>query len=97
MIAEPAKWVTDFKDAGCDLYCFHYEAAVKPCVIAKVGEKAEGEKARTIHGVAELVRYVHEQGMLAGVAVKPATSVDVLWEILENPRKEEVPDVSSVL
>ena len=33
--------------------------------------------------------------MLAGIAIKPETSVDVLWDILENPEKEEVPDVSS--
>lgn len=35
--------------------------------------------------------------MLAGIAIKPETSVDVLWEILENPKKEEVPDVSICL
>ncbi|KAJ4290148.1 RIBULOSE-phosphate 3-epimerase [Collariella sp. IMI 366227] len=28
MIAEPKKWVKEFKAAGCDLYCFHYEAAI---------------------------------------------------------------------
>ena len=32
--------------------------------------------------------------MQAGIAIKPKTSVDVLWNILENPVKEEVPDVS---
>jgi ribulose-phosphate 3-epimerase len=32
--------------------------------------------------------------MQAGIAVKPNTPVDVLWEILDNPVKEEVPDVS---
>jgi len=31
--------------------------------------------------------------MQAGIAIKPDTSVDVLWEILENPAKEERPDV----
>ena len=31
--------------------------------------------------------------MLAGIAIKPETSVDVLWDILESPNKEEVPDV----
>lgn len=31
--------------------------------------------------------------MLAGIALKPETSVDVLWDILENPEKEEFPDV----
>ena len=40
-----------------------------------------------------MIRYVHENGMLAGIAIKPETSVDVLWNILENPKKEAVPDV----
>lgn len=31
--------------------------------------------------------------MLAGIAIKPSTSVDVLWEILDNPQKAEIPDV----
>jgi hypothetical protein len=33
--------------------------------------------------------------MQAGIAIKPKTPVDVLWEIMENPVKEEVPDVST--
>jgi hypothetical protein len=35
--------------------------------------------------------------MQAGIAIKPSTSVDVLWDILENPNKDEVPDVSAIL
>ena len=31
--------------------------------------------------------------MQAGIAIKPGTDVDVLWEILENKEREEVPDV----
>lgn len=31
--------------------------------------------------------------MLAGIAIKPETSVDVLWDILKNQNKAEVPDV----
>jgi len=31
--------------------------------------------------------------MLAGIAIKPDTSVDVLWDILENPDEKERPDV----
>ena len=42
-----------------------------------------------------MVRYIHKSGMLAGIAIKPETPVDVLWDILENPEKEEVPDVRS--
>ncbi|KAF8473499.1 Ribulose-phosphate 3-epimerase-like protein [Kalaharituber pfeilii] len=28
MVANPQRWLKDFAKAGCDLYCFHYEAAV---------------------------------------------------------------------
>jgi hypothetical protein len=31
--------------------------------------------------------------MLAGIALKPATPVDVLWDILESPHEKERPDV----
>ena len=31
--------------------------------------------------------------MQAGIAIKPDTSVDVLWDILETEDKEERPDV----
>lgn len=34
--------------------------------------------------------------MLAGIAIKPDTKVDVLWEILENPEELERPDVSGL-
>lgn len=40
-----------------------------------------------------MIRYVHEQGILAGIAIKPDTPVDVLWDILDNQAEEEVPDV----
>jgi hypothetical protein len=32
--------------------------------------------------------------MLAGIAIKPETKVDVLWDILENKDEKERPDVS---
>ncbi len=34
--------------------------------------------------------------MLAGIAIKPETPVDVLWDILENPDVKEKPDVRQV-
>ena len=56
-------------------------------------DPAQHSEART--SPKDMIKYVHENGMLAGIAVKPETSVEVLWEILENREKEEVPDVSS--
>ncbi|KAG7122549.1 Ribulose-phosphate 3-epimerase like protein [Verticillium longisporum] len=91
MIAEPKKWVKEFKNAGCDLYCFHYEAAHSSDAESPetTSDKKTSPKA--------LIKYIHQQGMLAGIALKPATSVDVLWEILENPNQEERPDMVLIM
>ena len=80
----------DFQKAGCDLYCFHYEAALTSTAAE---DPAQHTEART--SPKEMIKYVHENGMLAGIAIKPETSVEVLWDILETPKKEEAPDVSS--
>lgn len=88
MIAEPKKWVKDFKNAGCDLYCFHYEAAINST--AAESPEATSDKKTSPK---ELIKYIHDLGMLAGIAIKPETSVDVLWDILESKVKDEVPDV----
>lgn len=88
MIAEPKKWVKEFKAAGCDLYCFHYEAAIN-------SSDAESPEAKSDRKTSprELIRYIHDQGMLAGVAIKPGTKVDVLYELLDTKEAAEKPDV----
>ncbi|EEY18335.1 ribulose-phosphate 3-epimerase [Verticillium alfalfae VaMs.102] len=91
MIAEPKKWVKEFKNAGCDLYCFHYEAAHSSD--AESPETTSDNKTSP----KALIKYIHQQGMLAGIALKPATSVDVLWEILENPNQDERPDMVLIM
>ena len=78
----------DFKKAGCDLYCFHYEAAITSTAAENPADYTQAKTSPQ-----EMIRYVHENGMLAGIAIKPETSVDVLWEILENPKADEVPEV----
>lgn len=35
--------------------------------------------------------------MLAGIAIKPETKVDVLWDILESPDEKDRPDVSLIV
>jgi ribulose-phosphate 3-epimerase len=45
----------------------------------------------------ELIRYIHDQGILAGIAIKPDTPVDVLWEILEGKDEKEKPDMVLVM
>ncbi|KAH8675662.1 ribulose-phosphate 3-epimerase [Xylariales sp. PMI_506] len=91
MIAEPKKWVKEFKKAGCDLYCFHYEAA-----FSTAAESPEATSDRTTNPK-ELIRYIHDNGMLAGIAIKPKTGVDVLIDILENPDEKERPDMVLVM
>lgn len=84
------KWVKDFKSAGCDLYCFHYEAAVSSVAAQEPADTTTTTKTSP----KGLIRYVHEQGMLAGIAIKPETPVDVLWDILDTAEEKEKPDVS---
>ena len=88
MIAEPKRWVKDFKKAGADLYCFHYEAAVDSTAAEDPAAQVDGKTSPE-----DMIRYVHAQGLLAGIAIKPETPVDVLWPILESKDKEAVPDV----
>ncbi|KAK7941126.1 Ribulose-phosphate 3-epimerase [Apiospora aurea] len=91
MIAEPKKWVKEFKNAGCDLYCFHYEAA-----FSSAAETPEGKSDQKTNPKG-LIRYIHDCGLLAGIALKPATGVDVLNEILENPDEKERPDMVLIM
>ncbi|KAL4757355.1 ribulose-phosphate 3-epimerase RPE1 [Aspergillus foveolatus] len=93
MIAEPQKWVKDFKDAGCDLYCFHYEAAVSSVAAKDPADKETTRKTSP----KELIRYIHEEGMQAGIAIKPDTPVDVLWDILAADDEKERPDMVLVM
>ncbi|KAJ0427162.1 Ribulose-phosphate 3-epimerase-like protein [Aspergillus carlsbadensis] len=93
MIAEPHKWVKDFKDAGCDLYCFHYEAAVSSVAATEPADSTTTRKTSP----KELIRYIHEQGMQAGIAIKPDTPVDVLWDILASEEETERPDMVLIM
>ncbi|KAF2460050.1 Ribulose-phosphate 3-epimerase-like protein [Lineolata rhizophorae] len=92
MIAEPKRWVKDFQKAGCDLYCFHYEAALT----STAADSPAGTSSETT-SPKELIRFIHAQGMLAGIAIKPKTPVDMLWDILDNPEKQELPDMVLVM
>lgn len=71
------------------MYCFHYEAAINST--AADSPEAHSD-AKT--NPKELIKYIHSLGMRAGIAIKPKTPVDVLYDILDNSNKDEVPDVS---
>ncbi len=85
---QPHRWVRDFQKAGCDLYCFHYEAALDSPAAESPSETTNRKTSPK-----QLIRYIHSLGMQAGIAIKPKTEVHVLWDILDNPDKNEVPDV----
>ncbi|KAF9893643.1 RIBULOSE-phosphate 3-epimerase [Aspergillus nanangensis] len=93
MIMEPHKWVKEFKSAGCDLYCFHYEAAIASVAAEDPTDSTTTRKTSP----RELIRYIHDEGMQAGIAIKPDTSVDVLWEFLESADEKERPDMVLVM
>jgi ribulose-phosphate 3-epimerase len=92
MVSEPMRWVGNFADAGCDLYCFHWEAGFSTSA-QNPEERTEGKTTPR-----ELVRVIHGRGMQAGIALKPFTNVDVLWDILDpaNPA-EEIPDMILIM
>ncbi|KAF2705141.1 Ribulose-phosphate 3-epimerase [Pleomassaria siparia CBS 279.74] len=92
MIAEPKRWVKDFKSAGCDLYCFHYEAAISSTAADSPSGTSDAKTSPK-----ELIKYIHSLDMQAGIAIKPSTPVDVLWEILENSVQEERPDMVLIM
>ncbi|MCJ1268690.1 RIBULOSE-phosphate 3-epimerase [Lobaria immixta] len=92
MLAEPKKWVKEFQKAGCDLYCFHYEAAISSTAAENPADFSESKTSPK-----DLIRFIHDHGMLAGIAIMPSTPVDVLWDILENPEKRETPDMVLVM
>lgn len=71
------------------MYCFHYEAAISSVAAKEPAEQNITEQC-TPKG---LIKYIHELGMQAGIAIKPDTPVDVLWDILEAEDQRERPDV----
>lgn len=89
---QPKRWVRDFKKAGCDLYCFHYEAAIDSTAAESPAEISESKTSPK-----ELIRFIHENDMQAGIAIKPNTPVDVLWDILANPVAAERPDMVLIM
>ncbi len=92
MISEPKRWVREFAAVGCDLYCFHWEAAFST---AAETPSAAASDLRT--SPRELIRYIHDCGLLAGVAIKPATPWDVLTDVLDAPLAKERPDMVLVM
>ncbi|KAJ5547353.1 Aldolase-type TIM barrel [Penicillium frequentans] len=57
MIMEPHKWVKEFQKAGCDLYCFHYEAAVSSVAATDPTDKETTQRTSP----RQLIKYIHEE------------------------------------
>ncbi|RMZ92330.1 hypothetical protein DV736_g433, partial [Chaetothyriales sp. CBS 134916] len=89
----PHRWASTFAAAGADMYCFHYEAAISSVAAITPEDRTTTE----LTSPRKLIRHAHELGMQAGIAIKPGTSVDVLWDILENPEAVERPDMVLVM
>ena len=75
------------------MYCFHYEAAISSVAATDPADYKTTEKTSP----KGLIRYIHEEGMQAGIAIKPDTPVDVLWDILATEDEKVRPDVSFLL
>jgi len=68
MVTNPSLYVEAFAKAGADLFTFHIEAALdEPCGFDP----------------AELADTIHDQGMNAGLAINPPTSVEKILPFLE--------------
>ncbi|KAL1997921.1 hypothetical protein VTN02DRAFT_423 [Thermoascus thermophilus] len=93
MIAEPHRWVSEFQKAGCDLYCFHYEAAIASVAATEPADRTTTRRTSP----RELIRYIHAQGMRAGIAIRPDTPVDVLFPIVDSEDPAERPDMVLVM
>jgi ribulose-phosphate 3-epimerase len=70
------------------LYCFHYEAAINSTAADEPSATSENKTSPK-----ELIEYIHNQGLRAGIALKPGTPVDVLYDILDSKTTDQVPDV----
>jgi ribulose-phosphate 3-epimerase len=67
----------EFKKAGCDVSTAgtEYEAALLSTTAHS--PSATSDKTTTSK---DLIEFIHAQGMKAGIAIKPKTTVDVLWD-----------------
>ncbi|GAB4817598.1 hypothetical protein N2152v2_004644 [Parachlorella kessleri] len=77
MVTNPAQWVKDFADAGANMYTFHLEAAAPLEELKSAGEAG-------VPAVHELIQQVKAAGMHAGLTIRPATPVELLFPYLQQ-------------
>jgi len=75
MVSNPRQWVQDFAAAGADMYTFHLEAAQPD------PGKLSGTTLDPI--VVEVCKAVKAAGMHCGIALKPATSPELVFPYVE--------------
>lgn len=71
MVENPERYVIPLKEAGANMFNFHVEAA-SCCSLFTL--RLEDPK--------EIIRQVHEAGMLCGITIKPNTSVEAIKEFI---------------
>lgn len=71
MVENPERYITPLKEAGANMFNFHVEAASSCFWSISVVEDPK-----------EIIRQVHEAGMLCGMTIKPKTSVEAIKEFI---------------
>lgn len=71
MVENPERYITPLKEAGANMFNFHVEAASCCLLFSSFLEDPK-----------EIIRLVHEAGMLCGITIKPKTSVEAIKEYI---------------
>jgi ribulose-phosphate 3-epimerase len=67
MVAHPEQWISDFANAGADMYTFHLEATRTSYFFLNVENPTS------------IIEKVKKTGMKVGIAIKPQTPVEQVF------------------
>jgi ribulose-phosphate 3-epimerase len=78
MVTDPAKWISDFANAGANMYTFHVET-----LLSSTSSNLPSDPA-VPNLLAQLISKVKSNKMMVGVALKPSTPLDPWLTVLET-------------